>query len=202
MSSGVTAIVYNFLILGIAGNVGVAAYGVVANLSIVAVAIFNGLAQGAQPLMSENYGKGENRQVKKLLKWSLSVCLIIETAIQLIIWTATDPLINIFNSEKNIQLLNYAHTGMRLYFLGFLIAGINIVLVAYFSAVDEPKIAIAGSLMRGIIAIILCAIILAKLFGLNGVWTSLLASETITFLLIMLLAYKDRNQKKTSNRAQ
>lgn len=202
MSSGVTAIVYNFLILGIAGNVGVAAYGVVANLSIVAVAIFNGLAQGAQPLMSENYGKGENGQVKKLLKWSLSVCLIIETAIQLIIWTATDPLINIFNSEKNIQLLNYAHTGMRLYFLGFLIAGINIVLVAYFSAVDEPKIAIAGSLMRGIIAIILCAIILAKLFGLNGVWTSLLASETITFLLIMLLAYKDRNQKNTSNRAQ
>ena len=91
---------------------------------------------------------------------------------------------------------------MRLYFLGFLIAGINIVLVAYFSAVDEPKIAIAGSLMRGIIAIILCAIILAKLFGLNGVWTSLLASETITFLLIMLLAYKDRNQKNTSNRAQ
>ena len=199
MSSGVTAIVFNFLILGIAGNVGVAAYGVVANLSIVAVAIFNGLAQGAQPLMSENYGKGEIGQVKKLLKWSLSVCLVIETAIQLIIWTATDPLINIFNSENNIQLLNYAHTGMRLYFLGFLIAGINIVLVAYFSAVDEPRIAIAGSLMRGIIAIVLCAIILAKLFGLNGVWTSLLASETLTFLLIMFLAYKDRKQKNTRN---
>lgn len=91
---------------------------------------------------------------------------------------------------------------MRLYFLGFLIAGINIVLVACFSAVDEPEITIAGSLMRGIIAIILCAIILAKLFGLNGVWTSLLVSETITFLLIMLLAYKDRNQKNTSNKAQ
>ena len=46
----------------------VAAYGVVANLSIVAFAIFNGLAQGAQPLISESYGKGQPTQVRKLLK--------------------------------------------------------------------------------------------------------------------------------------
>lgn len=81
LSSGVIAIVFNFLILGIAGNVGVAAYGVVANLSIVAFAIFNGLAQGAQPLISESYGKGQPIQVKKLLKWSLLVCLAVEALI-------------------------------------------------------------------------------------------------------------------------
>ena len=191
--------------LGISAFVGemssgvrVAAYGVVANLSIVAVAIFNGLAQGAQPLISESYGKGASEQVRKLLKWSLGVCLAVEVLIELIVWTATDPLINIFNSENNAQLLNYAHIGMRLYFLGFLIAGINVVLVAYFSAVDEPKIAIVGSLLRGIVAIVICAIVLAKLFGLNGVWTSLLASEGITFLTILSLAYKDRKQKSVN----
>ena len=195
LSSGVIAIVFNFLILGIAGNVGVAAYGVVANLSIVAFAIFNGLAQGAQPLISESYGKGQPTQVKKLLKWSLLVCLAVEALIQLIIWTATDPLISIFNSENNVQLLNYAHTGLRLYFLGFIVAGINVVLVAYFSAVDEPKIAIVGSFLRGIVAIVICAVILAKLFGLNGIWISLLAAETVTFLTILFLAYKDRRKR-------
>ena len=81
LSSSVIAIVFNFLILGIAGNVGVAAYGVVANLSIVAFAIFNGLAQGAQPLISESYRKGQPTQVKKLLKWSLLVCLAVEALI-------------------------------------------------------------------------------------------------------------------------
>ena len=163
---------------------GVAAYGVVANLSIVAFAIFNGLAQGAQPLISESYGKVQLTQVKKLLKWSLLVCLAVEVMIQLIIWTATDSLIGIFNSENNVQLLNYAHTGLRLYFLGFIVAGINIVLVAYFSAVDEP-----------IVAIVICAVILAKLFGLNGIWLSLLAAETVTFLTILFLAYKDRRKR-------
>ena len=195
LSSGVIAIVFNFLILGIAGNMGVAAYGVVANLSIVAFAIFNGLAQGAQPLISESYGKGQPTQVRKLLKWSLLVCLAVEALTQLIIWTSTDTLISIFNSENNVQLLNYAHTGLRLYFLGFIVAGINIVLVAYFSAVDEPKIAIVGSFLRGIVAIVICAVILAKLFGLNGIWISLLAAETVTFLTILFLAYKDRRKR-------
>ena len=99
---------------------GVAAYGVVANLSIVAFAIFNGLAQGAQPLISESYGKGQPTQVKKLLKWSLLVCFAVEALIQLIIWTSTDTLISIFNSENNVQLLNYAHTGLRLYLSSWL----------------------------------------------------------------------------------
>ena len=53
MSSGVTTTVFNFLLLGLAGNVAVAAYGVVANFALVTTAIFNGVAQGAQPLVSE-----------------------------------------------------------------------------------------------------------------------------------------------------
>ena len=67
MSSGVTTTVFNFLLLGLAGNVAVAAYGVVANFALVATAIFNGVAQGAQPLISQCYGKNEIAGAKKLL---------------------------------------------------------------------------------------------------------------------------------------
>lgn len=188
LSSAITTIIFNMLILGIAGNVGVAAYGVIANLSLVAMSIFNGLAQGAQPLISQNYGKGNQENVKKLLKWSLLSCLVLELATVFISFGFTDTLIGIFNSENNLQLLNYAHTGLQIYFLGFLFAGINIMLVAYFSATDSPLPAITGSLMRGIIAIALSAVVLSKLLGLNGVWGSFLSSEVITFVVILLLA--------------
>ena len=60
LSSGVTTTVFNFLLLGLAGNVGVAAYGVVANFALVATAIFNGVAQGAQPLVSRCYGQNDH----------------------------------------------------------------------------------------------------------------------------------------------
>ena len=182
ISSAVIAIVFNFLLLGLAGNVGVAAYGVTANLSVVAMCLFNGLAQGTQPLISESYGKGDHTQSRQFLTWSM-----------------TDPLIQIFNQEQNAELLHYAHSGLRLYFLGFLFAGINILLVAYFSAVAQPKPAIAGSLLRGAVAIIPCAVTLARLFGLNGVWLSFLASEMITFFAILLLARLGHTSKESHN---
>lgn len=64
ISSAVIALVFNFLILGIAGSIGVAAYGIVANLSIVGMSILNGLAQEVQPLISESYGKGNQKTVR------------------------------------------------------------------------------------------------------------------------------------------
>ena len=68
---------------------------------------------------------------------------------------------------------------------------------AYFSAVAQPKPAIAGSLLRGAVAIIPCAVTLARLFGLNGVWLSFLASEMITFFAILLLAKLGHTSKKS-----
>ena len=58
IASGIILIVFNLLILNISGNIGVAAYGIVANLALVATSIFTGIAQGTQPLLSENFGQG------------------------------------------------------------------------------------------------------------------------------------------------
>lgn len=66
-------------------------------------------------------------------------------------------------------------------------------LVSYFSAIDRAAVAIVGSLMRGFVAIIILAIVLANMFGENGVWISFLGSEIITFITIILT---DTLQKK------
>lgn len=73
MSSGVTTTVFNLLLLGLAGNVAVAAYGVVANFALVATAIFNGVAQGAQPLVSECYGKATRPVPESCLSWAAAL---------------------------------------------------------------------------------------------------------------------------------
>ena len=121
-------------------------------------------------------------------RWSLISCVVMEAVTLLVVWGFTDNLIAIFNSENNQQLLSYAHVGLRIYFLGFLFAGINIMLVAYFSAVNRAVPAITGSLMRGIIAIAVSAVILSRLFGINGVWSSFLSSEVITFVVLLVLS--------------
>ena len=153
-----------------------------------AISVWRGLAQGAQPLISECYGKGDTAHVKKLLKWSLLTCLATEIIIVGAIFLATNPLISLFNSEQSAELARYADDGIRLYFLGYLVAGINIVLVAYFSAVDKPKPAIMGSLLRGVVAIIFFAILLSALFGMTGIWLSFLCAEVLTFAVVLVLS--------------
>lgn len=185
ISSAVTTAVFNILILGIAGNIGVAAYGVIANISIVAMSIFNGISQGVQPLISNSYGKNNKKQVHQLLKLTIGLGLFVEIIIIASAWGATDFLIAIFNSEGNNELVLYAYNGMRLYFLGYLIAGINIILIAYYSATDKASLAFIASILRGAIAITICAVVMSNIWGINGIWLSFLAAEFLTLIVIM-----------------
>ncbi|MCI6552208.1 MAG: MATE family efflux transporter [Lachnospiraceae bacterium] len=187
LSSAVATTVFNLLILGIAGNTGVAAYGVVANLSLVAMAIFNGIAQGTQPLISKCYGSGEKGEVHFLLRLALAAALAAEGILVAGIWVFTDPLVKLFNSEANQALAYYAHDGMRLYFLGYLLAGVNMMLVSCFSATDRAKQAFAASVLRGVVAITACAVIMSGIWGLHGVWLSFPASEAITAAVILVM---------------
>lgn len=194
IASAVTTMIFNVLILGIAGNTGIAAYGVIANISLIVMSVFNGISQGAQPLISNRYGRGRKKDVKTLLSLSIVISLIVEIMIIILTWVFTDTMIGIFNSEGNEILLDYAHVGMRLYFLGYVFAGINIVLVGYFSATDRGAQAFVASILRGALAIAVCAIIMSKLWGMNGVWLSFLASEIITFFVIMIISNPKENK--------
>lgn len=187
ISSAVTTTIFNMILLKLTGNIGVAAYGIVANLSLVAMAIFNGISQGTQPLLSRSYGQGDKESVKVLLRWGLTLTVFVEVILLAGTWGFTEEFVAIFNSEGNMELRAYAFEAMRLYFLGYLAAGLNITLVSYFSATGNVGPALVASLLRGAVAISLCAIIMSGFFGVKGVWLSFLASEMITLVVIGVL---------------
>ena len=194
MSSGVTTTVFNFLLLGLAGNVAVAAYGVVANFALVATAIFNGVAQGAQPLVSECYGKSDKAGARKLLILGSCTALVLAAVLYGIIFGATDALVGIFNSESSAQMAQFAHMGMRLYFVGYFFAGFNIVAAGYLSATNRPVEASVTSICRGVAAIVVCSMVMSTLFGMNGVWAAFPASELLTALLTLFLLLRKKKQ--------
>lgn len=189
MSAGVTTMVFNFLILAITGNVGVAAYGIVANIAIIATSIFNGISQGSQPLLSDYYGKGDTVSVKKVLRLSVISALFAAGMIVAFMNLFPEQIVTIFNSEKNAEMASYAVDGIRLYFIGFLFAGFNIVGTGYLSATENAGWAFATSILRGFIAIIVCAFTLAYLFGMTGVWLTFATAELIT-AVVMIIAIR------------
>ena len=185
MASGVTTLVFNIMLLKIAGNVGVAAYGIVANIALVCIAIFNGITQGVQPLLSESYGKGDKSAMKKLFKLSIVTAFVFAVLMNGISNWIPEEIVAVFNSEGNKEMSAYAADGLKIYFIGFLFAGINIVGTGYLSATESALGALVASFSRGFVAIALCAVVLAILFGMTGVWLAFPAAEAIT-LLIML----------------
>ena len=192
ISSGVTTIVFNFLILKIAGNEGVAAYGIVANTAIVATAFYNGVSQGSQPLISDYHGKGDHKAVRKTLKLAVVTSLILSVIIILLTNVWADVIVEIFNSERNQQLAVYAVEGVKLYFVGFLFAGFNIVGAGYLSAAEAAGWAFVTSILRGFVAIIICAFVFAMLWGMTGVWLAFAAAELVTAVVMVVAIFKSK----------
>ena len=184
IASGVTTVVFNFLILGIAGNDGVAAYGIVANAAIVATAIFNGVAQGSQPLLSDYYGKNEQGSLRRVLMLSVGTAFVLSLLVILVTNQSAETLIAVFNSEQNQQMASYALQGVRLYFIGFLFAGFNIVGTGFLSATESAGWAFVTSILRGFVAIAVCAFTMSRLFGMTGIWLAFAAAELLTAVVM------------------
>ena len=191
VSSGIVIIVFNMIILNIQGNTGVAAYGVIANLSLVVISVFTGIAQGIQPILSSNYGKENYQNVQKILKYALTSVVIISCAIYLSIILEAGNIVKIFNSENNTLLQSAAETGLKLYFTACVFAGFNIIVSVYFTSTEYIKPAHIISILRGFVIIIPMAFLLSHIKGMTGVWCAFPATEFIVSIIgIIFLIFK------------
>ena len=200
LSSGIVMITFNSIILGLEGNTGVAAYGVIANLSLVVVAVYTGIAQGVQPLISNSYGKGQTRQMQTLLRYAMILMVAISCATYALLFFFAQPVASIFNSENNPLLNQFAETGLKLYFTSSAFVGYNIILATFFTSIEKPLPAHTLSLLRGLILIIPMAFLLSAIWGMTGVW---LAYPLTEFLVAVpgFAVYK-KFQQKTQERKQ
>ena len=185
MSSGVTTLAFNYLILGLAGNTGVAAYGVVANLAIVVMALFNGIAQGSQPLISDYYGRNEKGLIRRVIRMGLCLSLVFAALIVVIMWQFAAQLTAVFNKVADPVLAKYAEEGLRLYMPGFFFAGWNMLGASALSAMEQAKTAFVASMLRGFVLILLCAFVLAALFKMTGVWLAYPVAEALTLIVTL-----------------
>ncbi len=192
VSSGVVMIVFNILILHIAGNVGVAAYGVVANIAIVVLSIYNGIAQGMQPVISDSFGRGEKEETGKILRYGMIVMAVVSVVIYAVLFVKADAVAFLFNRDKDMVLQQIAVGGIKLYFTAILFAGFNIILSSYFASIEKAVPAQVISLLRGIVLIIPIVFLMSHLWRLPGVWMSFAVTEVITAAIGLGLLYRKR----------
>lgn len=197
LSSGIVMIAFNAIILKLEGNIGVAAYGVVANISLVIVAIYTGIAQGIQPLLSTFYGVGNDKQARTVLRYAMTTMLTVSCVIYLLIFFFAQPITSIFNSENNMELQQIAVNGLKLYFISNPFVGYNVILATFFTSVEKALPAHILSILRGLILIIPMAFILSALWKMTGVWLTYPITESLTALLgFVIYKYKNSSRKE------
>lgn len=190
VSAGVVILVFNRLILNLEGNIGVAAYGVIANVSLVVLSIYNGIAEGVQPLFSRNYGRGKIAENRKLMRYAFLTVFILSFLCYGVISLQAEGITRIFNEEQNITLQQIAVAGLRIYFTGAVFAGWNVVLANYFTAVNQPKPGTVVSLLRGLFLIAPMAVLFAWLWKMTGIWLTFPATEIMVCVLALILYRK------------
>jgi putative MATE family efflux protein len=191
ISSAVALITFNLVILKLEGNIGVASYGIVANIALVAVSVFIGIAQGMQPLISRGYGLKDSYMVKKVMNYALITSIILAVLIYLGVFFNADTIVAAFNSENNLDIAQIAKRGLRIYFIGFFFAGINIIMSMYLSATENAKEAFTVSVARGCFIIVPLALLLSVLLKITGIWLSFALTECIvTVIAIIVISVK------------
>lgn len=194
LSSGIVMITFNTLILKYQGNTGVAAYGIIANISLVVAAIYEGIAQGIQPLISHFYGIKNHKNIRQVFRYAWITTLVISLGIYLFVFLFANPVAKIFNSENNTLLQNIAVQGLRLYFTSAGFVGFNVITAVFFTSTERMLPAHIISLLRGLILIIPMAFFLSALWGITGIWLAYPVTEFIVSAIGLGLYI--RNNKK------
>ncbi len=188
-SAGIVIFAFNQSLLNIAGNIGVSAYSIIANLSLIAAAIFTGVGQAIQPIVSVNYGAKNMKRILETFRLGLFTSLGLGIVFYSLGLFFPEMLIGIFVRDIT-EVLDITKTGIRIYFLSFLLMGVNIVMTSYVQSKEQARTSLIISLLRGLVLIIAVLMILPRFLGINGVWWTLPVTELLTFFISIVFFSK------------
>lgn len=197
VSNGIVMIAFNTVLLGMAGNRGVAAYGVIANIALVVTAVYTGIGQGLQPLFSEAYATGNREYSRKVVRSAGISVLAVSVLVWGCIFPGAEGIAKAFEKADDPLFRKMAADGMRIYFSGCLLTGVNIVASICFSARERIVEGQTAALLRGLVLILPAVWILSGAFGADGVWMSVPVTEALT--LSVVIAFVMRNRRKDRN---
>ena len=195
ISMSVVSMLYNYQLMKLAGEDGIAAYGVMMYVSFVFVSVFIGFAVGSAPIVGFHYGAGNHGELKSLLRKSLILTASAGVGMLALAVLLATPVSRIFVGYDQ-ELFELTCRGFRLYSMSFLLAGFSIFGSSFFTALGNGGVSAAISFLRTLVFQVAAVLILPIFFETDGVWLAISAAElmalvvTAAFLVGMRKKYR------------
>lgn len=192
ISQSIVGILYNLQLIRYFGANGVAAYGVLMYVGMIFIAVFFGYTMGVSPIISFNYGAGNKKELRSLLKKSLIINIVMGVIMCVSAYSLSNVLSNIFvGYDKELHDLTvYAFHIFALLFLG---AGINVFTSAFFTALNNGLVSALISFMRSLVLQAVFVFLLPVLLGPDGIWWAVVAAELLgLFISAFFLLFENK----------
>ena len=191
ISGSIVAMLYNFQLLRLAGEDGVAAYGAIMYVNFIFLAIFIGYAIGSVPVVSYHYGAGHSEELHSLLVKSAVLTEGVGMAMMVLAFLASGPLAKIFVGYDR-DLYELTVQGFHLYAVSYLLCGCNIFGSSFFTALNNGLASALISFLRTMVFQCAAVLILPVFLEVDGIWLAVAVAETLTLLVTLALLAKYR----------
>ncbi len=182
LSMSLVSMLYNRQLMEIAGQDGVAAYGVIMYVNFIFVGIFLGYSFGVAPVVSFHFGAENHTELQSLRRKSMTIIGVCGVVLTLLAELLAGPLAGVFVGYDP-ALLEMTRHGFRVYSLAYLIMGINMFGSSFFTALNDGLVSAIISFARAFLFQIICILVLPALWGLDGIWLSIVVAELLSLVL-------------------
>ncbi len=193
ISMSLVSMLYNVRLEALAGEDGVAAYGVLMYVNFVFLSIFIGYSTGIAPVIGYHYGAGNSDELKSLRKKSFVV--IISTSVLMFVLAQTlGSFLSWIFVGYDAYLMDMTVRAFFFFSFSFLFAGISIFGSAFFTALNNGLVSAIISFLRTLVFQVLAVLLFSFIWGLEGIWMSIVAAEVMAALITA--AFLITNKKK------
>ena len=181
----VVAIFMNNALMKFGGDLAVGAYSIANRLGFIFFMVIMGICQGFQPIAGYNYGARNMDRVKQVLRLTIMASVIAMTVGWIIGELLPGPCTRLFTDDAD--LLAISIRGIRINMLVFPVIGYQAVVTNFFQTIGKVRISIFMSLSRQLLFLLPMLLLFSSIWGLDGVWASLPASDFAAFVVAAII---------------
>ncbi|OOB77776.1 MAG: hypothetical protein BEN18_09670 [Epulopiscium sp. Nuni2H_MBin001] len=192
MAASITTILFNIILMQIAGESGVAAITVIMYVQMIQSAVYTGYSIGVAPLISYKFGEKSYEQLKLINKASfiaIGIASLLTITLSIVFAKLA---VGVFISPSSDTFI-LTVKGFRIYSLAYVSMGFNIFVCAMFTALSNGKVSAIISALRTLVFIIIALITLPFIFGLNGVWIAVPIAEALGLIVAFIYFKKNKD---------
>lgn len=193
VSGSILAICYNFQLMKYIGENGVAAYGVIMYVQFIFFGVFLGYAMGTAPIVSYNYGAQNHSELRNVFQRSMKIIAVLGV-LQTLLLELTVPWLTKVFVGYDPELYALTCRAFRIYGLSYLLVGFNFYASSLFTALNNGIVSAVISTVRTLVFETSAVFILPAIFGVNGIWFSIICAEVLSLSLSIAMIYKHRER--------